>query len=78
MIQTTLQSFRQLMATRDIHKELDVEKDEVLKIQKKINEHALDDPERWGITKELMHGWLKKAGYKKISETLWEENDRML
>jgi len=73
MIQTTLQSFRQLITTATIHEKLEVDKNEVLEIQKKINEHALDDPERWGITKELMHGWLKKAGYKKISETLWED-----
>lgn len=75
MIQTTLQAFRQLMATQDIHEKLEVDKDEVLEIKKKINEHALDDPPKWRITKELMYGWLTKAGYKNISETLWEKNE---
>jgi len=44
-------------------------------MQKKINEHALDNPTKWGITEELMHKWLEKVGYEKISKTLWEDSE---
>lgn len=50
MAQTTLRAFKQMMATPDIHDQLEISRSEVLEIRKKINEHALGNPEKWGIT----------------------------
>ena len=75
MKQTTHQAFKSMINIRGIHNELDVSSSTVRGVRKKINDHALDDPLKWGISLDLMHAWLEKAGYNKISETLWKRGE---
>ena len=69
---TTIQAFKEMIQTRGIHNALEISNGEVEEVRKKINNHALSNPLKWGLSKDLMDGWLRKVGYIKITETLWE------
>lgn len=72
MKKTTIQAFKEMIQTRGIHDALEISSAEVDEVRKKINNHALSNPLKWGLSKDLMHSWLDKVGYIKLTETLWE------
>ena len=75
MKKTTTQAFKDMIQTHGIHDVLELSSGEVEDIRKKINNHALTNPLKWGLSQDFMSRWLERAGYIRISETLWESQE---